>query len=93
MQSPKHSLLEAAYLFYYATDAAFQENADEDGKLKKRLQEIIGDALVIAAGAGFDVFNALTLMDNDAFLSDLKVSWLFFIIGVGEWHETDLVIG
>ena len=74
MQSTKYDLLEAAYLFYYGTDVAFQEGAEEDGKLKKRLQEVMTDALIIAAGAGFDVFNALTLMDNFQFLTDLKVS-------------------
>ena len=85
MQSTKYDLLEAAYLFYYGTDVAFQqqqqqqegaEEEEEDGGrlLKKRLQELMTDALIIAAGAGFDVFNALTLMDNYQFLADLKVS-------------------
>jgi len=32
----------------------------------------VGDALIIAAQAQFDVFNALTLMDNAQFLEDLK---------------------
>ncbi|KAI5121671.1 hypothetical protein M0805_002747 [Coniferiporia weirii] len=72
MRSPKHNLLEAAYLFYYATDVAFQEGADASGRLKKRLQEIIGDALIVASSAKFDVFNALTLMDNCEVLEDLK---------------------
>ena len=82
MQSTKYDLLEAAYLFYYGTDVAFQQQQqegaeeEEDGGrlLKKRLQELMTDALIIAAGAGFDVFNALTLMDNYQFLTDLKVS-------------------
>ncbi|THH10777.1 hypothetical protein EW145_g1082 [Phellinidium pouzarii] len=72
MRSPKHNLLEAAYLFYYASDVSFQEGAAEDGRLQKRLQEIIGDALIIASSANFDVFNALTLMDNLEFLEELK---------------------
>ena len=80
MQSTKYDLLEAAYLFYYGTDVAFQQQEgteeEEDGGrlLKKRFQELMTDALIIAAGAGFDVFNALTLMDNYQFLTDLKVS-------------------
>lgn len=44
----KHSTLEAAYLFYYATDVAFTPGAEEDGRLKKRLQELVEDALIIA---------------------------------------------
>ncbi|VDC06563.1 unnamed protein product [Peniophora sp. CBMAI 1063] len=69
---PKHDFVEAAYLFYYATDVAFQEGADERGLLKHRLHDLIQDAIVVAEQAGFDVFNALTLMDNSSFLADLK---------------------
>ncbi|CAL1705092.1 unnamed protein product [Somion occarium] len=69
---PKHNLLNAAYLMYYATDVAFQDGAEQSGRLKKRLEELIGDALVIADQSNFDVFNALTLMDNCLFLQDLK---------------------
>ncbi|TDL24832.1 N-myristoyl transferase [Rickenella mellea] len=72
MQSTRYPLLEAAYMFYYATDVVFEDGAETDGRLKKRLQEIVGDALIIADQAGFDVFNALTLMDNCEFLQDLK---------------------
>ena len=74
MSKSKHDILEAAYLFYYASDTAFQEGADERGLLKHRLQELIGDAITIADQAKFDVFNALTLMDNAYFLADLKAS-------------------
>jgi len=69
---PKHNMLEAAYLFYYASDVAFQSDADEHGLLKRRLQDLISDAIVVAEQAKFDVFNALTLMDNPLFLNDLK---------------------
>lgn len=41
--------------------------------LKRRLEDLIGDAMIVAKKAGFDVFNALTLMDNCLFLSNLKV--------------------
>jgi hypothetical protein len=65
--------LEAAYLFYYASDAAFVEDSEVDNNLKKRLEALVGDALIIANQAKFDVFNALTLMDNCSFLESLKV--------------------
>ncbi|KAJ7680973.1 N-myristoyl transferase [Mycena polygramma] len=72
LHNPKHRMLEAAYLYYYATDVAFEDGADEDGRLKERLQTLVGDALVVATQAGFDVFNALTLLDNVPILKDLK---------------------
>ena len=79
MNSPKYNILNAAYLYYYASDVAFQEGAEEDGRLKKRLQDLMTDALIIANAANFDVFNALTLMDNCNFLTDLKVCPLFSV--------------
>lgn len=75
---PNFGVLEAAYLFYYATDIAFDKSAEEDGRLKKRLQDLITDALILADQAKFDVFNALTLMDNVPFLADLKVRAAFY---------------
>lgn len=69
----KNPVLEAAYLFYYASETAFEKGAEENGQLKKRLETVIGDALTVANGAKFDVFNALTLMDNVPILQDLKV--------------------
>ena len=69
----KYPLLEAAYLYYYASDSAFQPDADSSGSLQRRLTVLIGDALVVANNARFDVFNALTLMDNVPVLQDLKV--------------------
>jgi len=96
IQHPKHTHLQAAYCFYYATDVAFEDGAEENDRLKKRLHELIGDALVIAdqvracslcalsrlicLQAKFDVFNALTLMDNNYFLEDLKV--IFVLVRV-----------
>ena len=80
MHSPQHNLLNAAYLYYYATDVALETNALENGTLKKRLEELIGDALIIADQAKFDVFNALSLMDNVEFLSSLKVSHIVVVL-------------
>jgi glycylpeptide N-tetradecanoyltransferase len=77
INSTKNPVLEAAYLFYYASDVAFQDGSEEDGRLKKRIEAVIGDALVVASEAKFDVFNALTLMDNVPVLQDLKVRSLY----------------
>ncbi|KAH7313512.1 acyl-CoA N-acyltransferase [Stachybotrys elegans] len=67
----KHSIVRVAYLFYYATEAG--TIVPEDRKLlKNRLNELIGDALILAKKYNFDVLNALTLMDNALFLEDLK---------------------
>ena len=66
--------LEAAYLFYYATDTGLRGGNDHDQIIKNRLTALIGDAVITANNAGFDVFNALTLMDNMPILPELKVS-------------------
>ncbi|KEP52126.1 glycylpeptide N-tetradecanoyltransferase [Rhizoctonia solani 123E] len=60
-------VVDAAYLFYYATDESGGEPA-----VKARVQVLITDALVLANKAKFDVFNALTLMDNFPFLKELN---------------------
>ncbi|KAI4100497.1 MAG: hypothetical protein L6R37_005448 [Teloschistes peruensis] len=69
IKNPKHDTVRAAYLFYYATETAFGEN--EKG-LKDRLNGLMNDALVLAKRYNFDVFNALTLMDNPLFLEQQK---------------------
>lgn len=68
-------MLDAAYLYYYATETAFEPQAEESGALKRRLENLIKDALIIADQAKFDVFNALTLMDNMSLLETLKVGF------------------
>lgn len=70
-------ILEAAYLYYYATEAGLQPGDNQEQAVKQQLISLIGDALIIANEAKFDVFNALTLMDNVPFLQDLKVSFCF----------------
>ena len=52
MRSSKHGLLEAAYLYYYASDAAFGNPGRED-RFQPRLQELIGEALIIAQKVGY----------------------------------------
>jgi len=43
----KYSVLDAAYLFYYASDVVFGPNGES--RLKKRLEELVTDAMIIAA--------------------------------------------
>ncbi|KAH3983428.1 glycylpeptide N-tetradecanoyltransferase [Parastagonospora nodorum] len=74
----KHNVVKAAYLFYYATEVAFEK---DDAKLKTRLNALMRDALILSKKAGFDVFNALTLLDNPLFLEDQK-----FGAGDGSLH-------
>ncbi|PPQ71418.1 hypothetical protein CVT24_012236 [Panaeolus cyanescens] len=72
INNPKYSTLEAAYLYYYATTVGFKRGLEHEEELKMRLMSLIGDALIIANEAKFDVFNALTLMDNVPIFSELK---------------------
>ena len=43
--NPKHDNIRAAYLFYYATETAFEES---DKSLKDRLNGLMTDALILA---------------------------------------------
>jgi len=79
-QVPKYPSIRAAYLFYYATETAFVTPFDK-AALKKRLNALMGDALILAKNNRFDVFNALSLMDNALFLTDQK-----FGPGDGQLH-------
>ncbi|KAL8946466.1 MAG: hypothetical protein Q9222_007140 [Ikaeria aurantiellina] len=65
IKNPKYDNVRAAYMFYYATEAAF---AGKDAVLKERLNLLMKDALNLAHRFKFDVFNALTLLDNPLFL-------------------------
>lgn len=90
----KHDTIHAAYMFYYATTAAFPDEADPSAdvpagsesaevkkKLKDRLNALINDTLILAKKFGFDVCNALTLMDNVLFLEQQR-----FGAGDGNLH-------
>lgn len=59
---------------------AFKEPFDKSA-LKARLNDLIQDALILAKLANFDVFNALSLMDNGLFLEQQK-----FGAGDGQLH-------
>ncbi|BAM79010.1 N-myristoyltransferase [Cyanidioschyzon merolae strain 10D] len=68
IHSSKHRTLRAAYSFYnVATSCSFQD--------------LMQDALILAKNAGFDVFNALHLMENREVFDQLK-----FAPGDGELH-------
>jgi glycylpeptide N-tetradecanoyltransferase len=82
--SKKHANVKAAYLFYYATETAFNSDGSTKARdifVKRRLNGLVADALVLAKRFGFDVFNALTLLDNSLFLEQQK-----FGAGDGQLH-------
>jgi glycylpeptide N-tetradecanoyltransferase len=77
INNKKYDNIRAAYLYYYATEVGLTPQAKaktEDSKaaLKTRLNELIHDMLILAKKYDFDVFNALTLMDNGLFLDQQK---------------------
>ncbi|KAL2163341.1 hypothetical protein VTH06DRAFT_5398 [Thermothelomyces fergusii] len=80
IKSTKYSSIRAAYLFYYATEVVFTA-PDDRSALKARLNALMADALILAKRHNFDVFNALTLMDNSLFLEQQK-----FGPGDGQLH-------
>ncbi|KAG8313078.1 glycylpeptide N-tetradecanoyltransferase [Homalodisca vitripennis] len=59
MHHPVHRTLKAAYSFYNVS-------------MKTPWVDLMQDALISAKNAGFDVFNALDLMENKEFLETLK---------------------
>ncbi|KAI9254782.1 acyl-CoA N-acyltransferase [Helicostylum pulchrum] len=71
--NPKHSTLNAAYMFYYGLEIPQALDHEQTEKfIEKRLNELINDALVLAKKAGFDVVNTLDLMDNAKFVDEQK---------------------
>ncbi|TVY37773.1 Glycylpeptide N-tetradecanoyltransferase [Lachnellula occidentalis] len=80
INNEKHSNIRAAYLYYYASEIAL-DPASTRADLKTRLNALINDALILAKKYKFDVFNALTLMDNSLFLEQQK-----FGAGDGQLH-------
>uniref|UniRef100_A0A2K5PRB6 Glycylpeptide N-tetradecanoyltransferase n=1 Tax=Cebus imitator TaxID=2715852 RepID=A0A2K5PRB6_CEBIM len=59
MHHPAHKSLKAAYSFYNI-------------HTETPLLDLMSDALILAKSKGFDVFNALDLMENKTFLEKLK---------------------
>lgn len=80
INNPKHQVVRAAYLFYYATETGLSTPMDLPAT-KVRLNALISDALIIAKQYKFDVFNALSLMHNGLFLEQQK-----FGPGDGQLH-------
>jgi glycylpeptide N-tetradecanoyltransferase len=76
----KHKVVRAAYLFYYATEVGLTAPVDKKA-LKIRLNALMADCLILCKRNKFDVFNALSLMDNGLFLEDQK-----FGLGDGQLH-------
>ncbi|CAK7273377.1 glycylpeptide N-tetradecanoyltransferase [Sporothrix epigloea] len=68
---PRHNVIRAAYLFYYATETGLTTPVNKSA-LKTRLDELMSDALILAKRHRFDVFNALSIMDNALFLEQQK---------------------
>lgn len=78
--SGSHRVVRAAYLYYYGTETAFEPQTNNE-RLRDRLNQLVKDALILAKQAKFDVFNALTLLDNPLFLTNQK-----FGPGSGQLH-------
>ncbi|PHH86816.1 hypothetical protein CDD83_9730 [Cordyceps sp. RAO-2017] len=80
INNSRHDILRVAYLFYYASETGLVQPIDK-AALKTRLNGLMNDALIMAKRNKFDVFNALTLMDNALFLEQQK-----FGAGDGQLH-------
>lgn len=81
INSTRHSIIRVAYMFYYGSETGLTQPFDK-AALKTRLNELVGDALILAKRYKFDVFNALSLMDNALFLEQQK-----FGAGDGQLHH------
>ncbi|KAI7500158.1 N-myristoyl transferase [Hortaea werneckii] len=87
LKGARHETIRAAYLYYYASDTAFQTPSNKKSAsaiqtaLSTRLQELVHDVLILAKKDNFHVFNALTLLDNPLFLKEQK-----FEPGDGKLH-------
>jgi len=67
IRHPTHTTLKAAYCYYYVPNSV-------------SAQQLLREALTCAAAAGFDVFNALDLMENSTeLLRELR-------FGIGDGH-------
>ena len=75
LKHPSYNTLRVAYSYYYFTD-------------KYTVNELHKDALILAKNKGYDVFNALDVMQNKAFHEELKFGMgdgnLHLVISVGE---------
>ncbi|KAJ3124442.1 Glycylpeptide N-tetradecanoyltransferase 2 [Nowakowskiella sp. JEL0407] len=74
INNEKYSHINAAYLFYYATKLGVEARFEPAKRTEheEELKNLMKDLLIFAKQNNFDVFNALTLMDNISFLEELK---------------------
>lgn len=56
---PKHTSLKAAYMYYTVAGVT-------------AIKQLMTDGLIMAKACGYDVFNALDILQNKEFLKDLK---------------------
>ncbi|TIA74414.1 hypothetical protein E3P77_00885 [Wallemia ichthyophaga] len=82
----KHPILDAAYMFYYATEKALPDDwrsssttvfprkleVAKRSRVGERLNRLVEAILRVSKSTGFDVFNTLTLMESNHFISDQK---------------------
>lgn len=72
LQNVQHKELGIAYLYYYASDSAFEEGDGAQEAYKKRLTSLVNDALITAKKFDVDVFNCLSAQDNPYFIEKCK---------------------
>lgn len=75
----EYDSLNIAYSYYYASNVAFSvpskdRTPENQKKLAARLVVLQQNALIIAKNLNYDVYNAVTALDNPMFLSELKYS-------------------
>lgn len=80
INNSKHKVIRVAYMFYYGSESGLTQPYDRAAH-KARMNELVHDALILAKTEKFDVFNALSLMDNGLFLQQQK-----FGAGDGQLH-------
>lgn len=71
----KHDTLNIAYGFYCATKEGISEDGTKvvnEAAFKKRLTALHFNALICAKISNYDVYNLLTIMDNNVFMEDMK---------------------
>jgi glycylpeptide N-tetradecanoyltransferase len=92
----EHTLLKAAYMYYTGKQEIGEKMSGGCPPPSQTylmfacgfvvpgvnsIKQLINDAMILAAKKGYDVFNALDLLENQSYLKDLK-----FGIGDGSLH-------
>lgn len=80
LDNDKHDSIDTAYGYYYATTEGLDREYDKKA-LTQRLKLLYQNALIKAKQLKFDVFNAVSVLDNPLVLEDLK-----FGVGTGTLH-------